>query len=103
MANCPVVAQSGSQVVDLDYYKKPVLLARTRRAEFRISNVRLGKVVLAANLKGAPRGKMPFEPVYAPGTQDLPSARVFVVQPDRHLHGLSLKLRRPLAIGCMWM
>ena len=71
--------------------------------KFNISNVPRGKVVLAANLKGAPTAEMPFDPVYAPGTQDLSSARVFVVPPGEHVNDLSLKLPRPLTVGELYV
>jgi len=74
-----------------------------QEGRFNISNVRSGKVVLAANLKAAPTAEMPFDSVYAPGTQDLSSARVFVVQPGEHVNDLSLKLPHSLAFGDLYV
>ena len=46
---------------------------------------------------------MPFDPVCAPGTQDLSSARVVSVQPGEHVNDLSLQLPRPLAFGDLYV
>lgn len=67
--------------------------------EFRVPNVPLGRVVLGANLRGAPSAEEPFDSTYVPGTQKLAEARVFSVLPREHLTGIVLQLPPPLPLG----
>ena len=67
--------------------------------KFRVSNVPVGRIVLAANLNGAPTVNMPFDAVYVPGTQNTRSARIFAIQPGQQLTGISLRLPKPLRFG----
>jgi hypothetical protein len=70
---------------------------------FTISNAPAGRIVLAANLNGAPTVEMPFDPVYVPGTQDVQSARVFDIPPGQKTTGVSLQLPKPLAFGTLYV
>jgi hypothetical protein len=70
---------------------------------FKISNAPVGRIVLAANLNGAPTSEMPFDAVYVPGTQDVSAARVFVIQPGHQVTGVSLRLPKPLPFGDFWV
>jgi hypothetical protein len=74
-----------------------------KNGNFKISNVPVGRIVLAANLNGAPTVEMPFDAVYAPGTQDIPAARVFAVQPGREVSGVSLRLPMALPFGDLYV
>lgn len=67
-----------------------------RMGRFTLENVPVGKVVLAANLEGAPTREMPFYTVFAPGTQDVAQARVFALNPGQQLMGVTLRLPRAL-------
>lgn len=44
---------------------------------------------------------MPFDPVYAPGTQDLRSAHAFNLGPDETVADVDLRLPQPLAFGVL--
>lgn len=68
---------------------------------YMIREVPIGPILLAVNLNGAPKTRMPFDPVYAPGTQDLRSARVFDLRPDEALEGVNLRLPPPLPFGVL--
>jgi hypothetical protein len=70
---------------------------------FRISNVPVGRVVVAANLNGAPTSDMPFDTVYAPGTQEVTRARVFEIRPGQELTGVALQLPPPLLFGDLYV
>lgn len=70
-----------------------------RDGEFRVPNVPVGRVVLGANLRGAPSAEEPFDSTYAPGTQKLAEARVFSLMPREHLTGIALQLPPPLPLG----
>lgn len=67
--------------------------------QFRIPNVPFGRIVLAANLKGAPTEKMPFDPFYAPGVGDSTAARIFEVKPGQEAQAGTLRLPPPLPFG----
>lgn len=70
---------------------------------FKISNVAVGRVVLAANLNGAPTAEMPFDSVYVPGTQNVSAARVFTIQPGQHITSVLLRLPGPLPFGDLYV
>jgi hypothetical protein len=74
-----------------------------RNGSFTISNVPLGRIVLGANLNGAPSAALPFDAAYVPGTQQLSAARVFTVPPGQHLTAISLQLPKPLALGDLYV
>jgi hypothetical protein len=66
---------------------------------FTLTNVPLGRVVVAANLRGAPSAGMPFDTVYAPATQDSDAARVLEVGRGQHLESVDIRLPKPLPVG----
>jgi hypothetical protein len=66
---------------------------------FTLTNVPLGRVVVAVNLRGAPSAGMPFDTVYAPATQDRDAARVFEVGRGQHLESVDIRLPKPLPVG----
>jgi hypothetical protein len=70
---------------------------------FKTANVPIGRIVLAANLNGAPTTTMPFDSFFAPGTQDVSKARVFTVQPGQEVTGVTLRLPRPLLFGGLYV
>jgi hypothetical protein len=70
---------------------------------FKISNAPVGRVVLAANMNGAPTAEMPFDSVYVPGTQNVSSARVFAIQPGQEITSVLLRLPRPLPFGDLYV
>jgi hypothetical protein len=70
---------------------------------FKISNAPMGQIVLAANLNGAPTAAMPFDPVYAPGTQDVSAARVLTIQPGQQMTDVSLRLPKSLSFGDLYV
>ena len=74
-----------------------------RDGTFKISNVPVGRVLLAANLSGAPTASMPFDTVYAPGTENIAGARVFAIQRDAQVTGVSLRLPRSLPFGDLYV
>jgi hypothetical protein len=74
-----------------------------RRGGFRIENVPVGRIVLAANLNGAPTEEMPFDTVYAPGTQSASAARVFGIQPGQVIADVVLHLPKPLPFGDLYV
>jgi len=74
-----------------------------RAGNFKISNAPVGRIVLAANLKGAPTVEMPFDPVYVPGTQNISKARVFAIQPGQQMTGVSLRLPRAVSFGDLYV
>jgi hypothetical protein len=89
--------QSDGKVRDI-----PQTWANTdKQGIFKISNVPFGRIVLAANLNGAPTTRMPFDPLYVPGTQRLESARVLSVQPGSNETGVQLRLPPPLPFGSL--
>jgi hypothetical protein len=91
--------QGGGKVRDI-----PQTWANTdNQGIFKISNVPVGRIVLAANLNGAPTSQMPFDPLYVPGTQRLDSARVFSVQPGSDETGVQLRLPQPLPFGSLYV
>ncbi len=68
---------------------------------YTINGVPTGPVVLAANMNGAPTKYMPFDPVYAPGTQEMRAAQVFNLGPDETVADVDLRLPQPLAFGVL--
>jgi len=74
-----------------------------RDGNFKISNAPVGRIVLAANLNGAPTTRMPFDTVYVPGTQYVSAARVFAVQPGQQMTDVSLRLPEPLPFGNLYI
>jgi hypothetical protein len=73
------------------------------RGDFEISNVPVAPVVLAANLNGAPSTRMPFDPVYVPGVQELSAAQVFRVPVNSVVAGVTLQLPRPLPFRTLYV
>jgi len=70
---------------------------------FTVKNVPIGRVVVGANLNGAPDVSMPFDSTYVPGTSDLASARVFTLQPSQQVRGVVLTLPAPLRFAHMFV
>jgi hypothetical protein len=70
---------------------------------FKVSNAPVGRIVLAANLNGAPTTEMPFDSVYVPGTRNVSEARVFAIQPGQQMTGVSLRLPGALAFGDLYV
>lgn len=66
---------------------------------FTMRNVPVGRIVLGANLSGVPQRRMPFLPVYVPGTGNISEARVFTVKPNEEIGNIELRLPRPLPFG----
>ncbi|MFN7921446.1 MAG: carboxypeptidase-like regulatory domain-containing protein [Bryobacteraceae bacterium] len=74
-----------------------------RSGNFTISNAPVGRIVLAANLNGAPTPRMPFDPYYAPGVQQMSQARVFDFKPGENLDGVTLRLPPPLPFADLYV
>lgn len=74
-----------------------------RDGRFTVSDVPVGRIVLAANLNGAPTSEMPFDPNYVPGTQDLSKARVFEIKPGQEITDITLRLLKPLPFGNLYV
>lgn len=74
-----------------------------RDGNFELPNAPVGRIVLAGNLNGAPTPSHPFDPVFAPGTQDVSAARIFAVQPGRQVTGVSVQLPKPLPFGDLFV
>jgi Carboxypeptidase regulatory-like domain len=74
-----------------------------QQGNFKITNVPVGRVVLAAKLDGAPDERMPFDAFFAPGTRDVVNAQVFALQADQQLTGVTLRLPEPLPFGDLFV
>jgi hypothetical protein len=74
-----------------------------KNGAFTIQRAPVGRIVLAANLNGAPTEQMPFDPYYAPGTHRLEAARLFFVKPGEDVTGVFLLLPKPLPFGDLYV
>ena len=70
---------------------------------FKLTDVPYGRIVVAANLNGAPKSGVPYEPFYAPGTHNALAARVFTIKPNSQVTGVTLQLPKPLAFGDLFV
>lgn len=70
---------------------------------FLINNLPMGKIVLGANINGAPSKDERYDTVYAPGVQTLAKARIFTVKPTEKVTGVTLRLPPPLPFGYLYV
>ncbi|MCC6538524.1 MAG: hypothetical protein IT162_13290 [Bryobacterales bacterium] len=68
---------------------------------FHLERVPLGFFLVGANIDGVPRASEPFDPVYAPGTQDRTRARLFEVKPKSQIRDVELRMSPPVPLGSL--